>query len=429
MTVVAMVLQSTFATASQTLSLQQVLDKSDNAPKVEKAKSVSEEAAWKRVETYSGFLPTLQATGSYLLDHKYAVTPVNLGGQDLEVPQVIPTTQYGLGMQWLLFDGFGNVNRWSSAKEFETAGKKDYSWARFAQERETVLLFYRALAAQSLKQVTEQNLKTFQDHLSDVQLLKKSGVSTNFDVLRVEVQVSEAKSEVMNASDLVQMSVLRLGESLGEDYSQTELNGQMPVFKADVIASLKDKDISGREDLQALRHRRDGLDDMASSAGKHWVPKISAVGSYSKYNNRNDRFNDEDAMRDAYTVGLQATWNLFDGFASTAKKHEAVEQRYQAEKSLQMGELKATNDVEFWKKKFLYFISVYQSRQSDIQKAGESVRLAKEGRKVGVRTNTDLVDAELELFRAQASSVNAQIGAVEALINLELATGQKIYTF
>ena len=94
-----------------------------------------------------------------------------------------------------------------------------------------------------------------------------------------------------------------------------------------------------------------------------------------------------------------------------------------------MGELKAANDVEFWKKKLMYFISVYQSRQSDIQKAGESVRLAKEGRKVGVRTNTDLLDAELELFRAQASSVNAQIGAVEALINLELATGQKIYTF
>ncbi|MNT22599.1 Outer membrane efflux protein [compost metagenome] len=159
------------------------------------------------------------------------------------------------------------------------------------------------------------------------------------------------------------------------------------------------------------------------------MPKVAAVGQYSKYNNKNDRFDDSDAFRDAYTVGLQLTWNLFDGFASTARKHEAIEQRYQTEKNLVMGELKAQNDAEFWKKKFLYFCSVYQARQSDIQKAGESVRLAKEGRKVGVRTNSDLLDAELELFRAQASSVNAQIGAVEALVSLELATGQKIYSF
>ena len=64
-----------------------------------------------------------------------------------------------------------------------------------------------------------------------------------------------------------------------------------------------------------------------------------------------------------------------------------------------------------------------------MQKATESLRLVKEGRRVGARTNTEFLDTETELFRAQAGQVNSQIGAVEALINLELATGQKLYNF
>ncbi|HEY1080417.1 MAG TPA: TolC family protein, partial [Bdellovibrio sp.] len=52
--------------------------------------------------------------------------------------------------------------------------------------------------------------------------------------------------------------------------------------------------------------------------------------------------------------------------------------------------------------------------------------LSREGHKVGARTNTDVLDAEAELFRAKAGAVNAQIGALEAVFNLELSTGIKL---
>jgi outer membrane protein TolC len=101
----------------------------------------------------------------------------------------------------------------------------------------------------------------------------------------------------------------------------------------------------------------------------------------------------------------------------------------QTEKTLKISELKAQQDVALWKRKFKYFQSVFKSRQSDIGKATESVRLAREGRRVGSRTNTDLLDAETDLFRAQAGAVKAQLGIIEALINLELSTGRKLYEF
>ena len=91
-----------------------------------------------------------------------------------------------------------------------------------------------------------------------------------------------------------------------------------------------------------------------------------------------------------------------------------------------MARLHARQDFDLWSRKLLYFSSVYKSKMSDIDRSKEAVRLAREGRRVGVRTNTELLDAEIDLFRSQAGAVNAQLGALEAKISLELAAGQRV---
>jgi outer membrane protein TolC len=133
--------------------------------------------------------------------------------------------------------------------------------------------------------------------------------------------------------------------------------------------------------------------------------------------------------RDAHSYGVLLSWNLFDGMASIARSKESVEASYQAEKRLEEARVRTVQDFDLWKRKFLYFCSVYDARVNDVEKATESVRLAREGRKAGARTNTDILDAEADLYRAQAGVVNAQIGAIESMLNLEQAVGKPIHRF
>jgi outer membrane protein TolC len=206
------------------------------------------------------------------------------------------------------------------------------------------------------------------------------------------------------------------------------LQGHRPSLTPYFIKYLEAIYISKRKDITSLKLKSRALDQQESAAAAYWVPKVNLFGQYQYYNNRNDDLYDHENFRDAYQVGVTLTWNLFD-MSSIAKSKQSVETKYQTEKSLRMAQLRARQDFELWRRKFLYNCSVYRFRVNDVQKATESVRLAKEGRKVGARTNTDLLDAEGELFRARAGLVNAQIGSIEALINLELASGQKIYDF
>lgn len=421
-------LQAAESTPSITLT-DAVSEARAQSPKLLRAGSVAEETSWKKIEAYSGYLPTLNLSTTYLTKYKYLLTDVNLGAGPLSIPAVIPTSNVTLTAQLPLFDGFASTNRLLSANSFETSAKQDFSWAQFQVDREVALQFYKTLGAEVLKNVAEQNVKTLEDHLNDVSLFKKAGLSTHYDVLRVEVQVSEAKTELLNSIDNIEINRNRLSEIFGKDTDIRALSGTLPVLSLDLVKNIDINNLAGRVDLQALENKTEGFRHLESSMERYWVPRINAFGQYQYYNNINDRFDDRDHYREAYQIGLSLNWNLFDGLVSIAKSKESIEQKYQAEKTLKIAQIKAQQDASFWKRKFIYFCSVYKSRTADVQKATESLRLVKEGRRVGARTNTEFLDTETELFRAQAGQVNSQIGAVEALINLELATGQKLYNF
>ncbi len=421
----------TFARA-ESLSLgaavEQALQKS---PVIQQSRSAAQQATWQHREAYSGFLPSVNLTDSYFTSQKYQFTDLPFPGSNavFSFPSIIPTNQLTLTGRLPLFDGFSNFNHLAAGTDIENAAREQLRWTQFRLERQVTLQFYKALAMRILKEVAERNMQTIEDHLRDVTLFKKAGVSTNYDVLRVEVQVSEAKSELLNSADNVDTARTELAEMLGEETETRELLGNLPILKRQLIQHVDLNDLSQRADINSLNHMAAALDAESRAANRFWVPRLDFIGQFEYYNNLSQRFDEWQNYRTAYQVGFLLSWNLFDGLVSIAKANESSEKKYQSEKGLEIAQLKAKKDLEYWKRKYLYYCSVYEARVSDVQKSTESVRLAKEGRRAGSRTNSDLLDAELELFRARAGVVNSQIGAVESLINLELATGQQIYRF
>ncbi len=417
------------AHGADAIDLHTALSMADVTPQVERSRAQAAEAAWGRVETYGGFLPNIQLSSSYLFERKYVFTDIDFGGRPASVPGVIPRTNYALSLNWPIFDGFANINRYQAGRLNEQASNSDLDWTRFQTERSIILAFYQALSWKELREVAEQNLKTLQEHLDDVQLLKKTGVGTNYDVLRVEVQMSEARTELLNAQDEEELSLKRFFETLGKaPESATSIAGQLPVVSV-APSDLEKLDSRNRADLVAQGYRVDASAEASSAAAKHWFPKLALFGNFQHYNNRGDSLWDSKEFRDAYTLGLQLSWNLFDGLAANARAHQAAEKRIQNENSLEISRLRASNELENGRRKFRYYSEVFKARSSDVNKATESVRLARVGRKAGVRTTNDLLDAELELFRARAGVVRSQVGMIESLISLERASGTRLYQF
>ncbi len=399
------------------------------SPQIQSANSKAKEADAQRLGAYAGILPSLSFGATHNFVQKFQTVALNLGGAPVVFPEIGPTTIYSLNANLPLFDGFANYRRLEAGRDFLSAAQDESDWTKFQAGRQVMLQFYRALAAKTLKEVADNNVHVLEDHQREVTRFRKAGVSTNYDVLRVDVQVNEAHSELMNSADNVELARTQLTTLVGRDEDSRELTGNLPVLKKEVVDSGSLNSIADRKDLISMQKYSEGLEQMAIASERFLVPHIALQGSYQLYNNTNYNAFDPDITRNAYAVGVNLTWNIFDGMASISKARVAAEEKFQSEKMLRSTNLKAKQDLAVWKRKFAYYCDFYQARLSDIEKSKESVRLAKEGRRAGIRTNTDLLDAEADLYRSQAGAVNAQIGAIEALINLELTTGRKLYDF
>ncbi len=425
--VTILILLSHLAKANVSLSLEQAEKQAAmNSPKIQSMRAAADSASWKRVEGLSGFLPSVSLQAQRLLDYKFQVFDVNLGAGTISVPQIVPNTAYSLNAYLPIFDGFANIRKYRAGRNLESSARSDLNWAEFQLEQEVKLKFYQAMAATKLSEVAKQNVKTLEDHLQKTQVQRRGGVSTQFDVLRIEVQLSDARADEIQASDNVEISKKVLAEAMGTEDPNFEVIGELPTPVVGMVENVQIPQPEARADVQALLARDQASYETSKLSDGFLIPKIGLNYQYFYYNNRDNSFLDNTPYRNAWQLGVTLTWNLFDGMYSIAKMHQADDDYIRSQKGVKQALLHIPVEFENWKKRFSTASVNYKSKTLNVSRAQESVRLAHEGYRAGTRTNSEVLDAELDLFRARAGVVSTQLGAEEALINLESVLGRKI---
>jgi outer membrane protein TolC len=410
------------------LTLEQAVEEGkSNSPILQRAQAAAQAAEWKRVEALSGFLPNIGASAAHYFSQKYLLTTLNFPPFGLvTIPGITPASVGSINASLPLFDGFQNINHYAAANEESQAAQFDAGWAAFRIEQDIRLKFYQAIAAAKLANVAEENVKTIEDHLKNTQALRRGGVSTNFDVLRTEVQLSDALSDRVQAQDNVAITRQILNEALGLEKDDRSLVGDLPTPQPGLVDGLTLTNNDDRLDVKALEARERASHKQSVADSVFWVPRVSLVGSYTYYNNLTNSFTDTDSYRNSYQFGVLATWNIFDGISSIARSKESQYHAEEASRTLKISQLKVPTDFEANRRRYNYSTALYHSRLVNVERAQESVRLASVGYKAGVRINSEVLDSQLELFRARAGVVSAQLAASESLINLELTTGKRI---
>lgn len=400
-----------------------------NSPEIKELGAKVEERSWKKLEGISGYLPHLSVNASHLLGAKYQRLKVVFGGGPIGFPSAIPQDSINLLDEITVFDGFQSWNAFQAAGHDTEAAEHELAYANFKIEHEVKLKFVQALAASALREVADENIKSLEEHLSLAKATERSGLGTRVNVLRLEAQLEEARAEKLLAEDNLVIARNDLLRVLGKDIDDGRpLQGELPEPKMDrSIAQLK-MDVAIREDIKAQKSREAAFDSESSAAGSFWLPKVSlfAQQTFYKFGAFDPVILPNSSLQNAYSAGLNLHWDLFDGGASFARRQQAVARWKQSAERTHDAVLKVPGEFEHWKRRYTYNSTLYRARLRTIEKSEESVRLAKMGLKVGTSTNSEVLDAELDLFKARAGVVRAQADAAEALAHLELTLGKNV---
>jgi outer membrane protein TolC len=422
-------LASNISLAQATLTLEEAESRAAKLnPNLQRAEEMVEAASWKKLEALSGHLPHIQLRGQHIFGQQYERMMVNFGGQVIDFPAGMPQTTADIEATLNIFDGLSTLNHYAAARLAFDAAVAQRDDLKFRTDQGIKSLYYRALAAQQLLEVAEQNIKSLQDHMQLAKANVRSGFGTRFDVLRISSQLEEAQAERVLSQDNVFIAKKNLAQAMGEDNPEfSALQGELPTPNPKSVQADLNLDVQSRKDLRAQDLREQAAEKESNAAKGFWFPQVSlfAATTWYKFGSFDPAILPTD-FQNAYSYGVRLTWNLFDGGASIAKSQESYHQSLAAQKETHDLNMKASTDFETSKRRFSYNTTLYQARLRSVEESEESVRLAKIGLRAGTRTHTEVLDAELSLFRTRAGVVQAQLDATESRINLENAVGRSL---
>ncbi|MGE4233511.1 MAG: TolC family protein [Bacteriovoracia bacterium] len=413
----------------ESLSLESAVQiAKENSPDLKKAELAADSASWGKLEAVSEHLPHLTARGTHYLGAEYARLNVKFGPSTASFPSAFPQTSAALEASLLIFDGMGAINRVRAALLNHDAAELEWNRAKFKIEELVQVRYFQALAAQENAKVAEQNIETLENHLKLVTASVRAGISSKVDILRLETLLEEAKAEKMVADDNISITRSALNEVMGIEDDSRPLEGTLPIPDPKKVHPNLAVDVSKRDDIIALT-KRDLADTRLSNAAlSPFFPRVSIFWTkeYYKYGDFDPAVVANDTFQSAYSYGIKASWNLFEGGASIAKKARASDAAQMKEEETRKTLNSAPREFEIWKRRYVSNAAVYSARKRSIEKSEESVRLATISVKAGTKTHAEALDAELDLFRARAGLIRSQLDAAEALAHLEFALGYKL---
>jgi outer membrane protein TolC len=278
-----------------------------------------------------------------------------------------------------------------------------------------------------MKQVTEENVRQMVSHLQDIESMQAQGMATLNDVLKVRVQLSNAKILDSDAENSIRMAVLSLDATLGIPLSTSIVltSPLTPVSKElTPMQSLLTQAMENRPDLRSMEWRKRGAESGVAAARGGWLPQLYLTGNYY-YSRPNSRiFPALDEFKDTWDVGVSLQFDLWNNLSTVYQTDAARAQYVQAEDGIKALRDGITLEVT------QTYLQVNQNRerialaQLAVQQSEENLRVAKEKFSVRLMANSELLDAEAAQLQARLQLTQAFVDYELSIARLEKAVGR-----
>lgn len=278
--------------------------------------------------------------------------------------------------------------------------------------------YYDLQEADEQVRIAESAVRNAERTLDDARLLERAGVRTRFDVLQAQVQLANEQQNLTQARSRQRISRRTLAQILSLP-QQVNIAAQDPVQIAGLWEiSLEESIVQAYKNRAELEQRlvdREVSDAQREAALAGVRPQVSVFARYNVL----DIFDDGAGIDDGYALGAQLNWSLYDGGASRARARQQEIGKEIAELDFADQRNQVRLQVE---QSYFDLQSNFENIQTAsvaLEQARESLRLARLRFQAGVGTQTEVIDAETELTRAEGNRVQAILGYNRALAALQ----------
>lgn len=288
--------------------------------------------------------------------------------------------------------------------------------------------FYQILLNRALVQVQEESVNLLQSQLEDQKSRFEAGTVPQFNVLQAEGQLQNQIPQLISARNNYRISQLTLSRTLGIPADrQYVTDTPLPVvgelgfhpIKFDLASAL----IAARTNRPFLKAQRSAIlanveNITVQAAG--FQPTVTAdIGLEQRSAGTSNNLRD---TVQGWFLGLQGSWNIFDGLLTYGKVKQARAQLEQSkvtyDDSVRQVELEVATAVSNLRQA----AQTVDSAQTGVNVNLEALRLADERLAAGTGTQLDVLNAQTQLTTARSNLVQAQFSYISAVAAYQQAT-------
>lgn len=375
-------------------------------------------------------LPQLDLSAGYTRNSDVPELTLALPGQSPRTifPNIPDTWRTRAGVGLPLYAGGRIAGGAAAARAQQEAARHDVDAGERDLVLETTVAYWALVTARESERVLAEAIAAYEKHLADARNREAVGLAARNEVLAVDVERDRAdlaRIQARNAAAVSEADLARLvGLPAGTSIDPvTPAAAPLPAT-ADVGA-LTAAAFDARPELRALQSRVAAAEANVSVQRAAGLPQAGLAASYDVARPNTRILPLTDAWNDTWSVGINLSWNAFDGgraAAATAQARAQVEAlRQQLEDVRRRVQLEVTQralDLDGAR-------AALEVAERALVSGRENVRVAGDRYREGVGSSTDLLDAETGLLRAGLDRTAALAGAQAALAGLQRAVGRR----
>ncbi len=375
--------------------------------------------------------PTLSASGAFTdyLNIPTSLIPGDFVGQPGTYIPVKFGTKYiasgGLQLNQLLFDGQVFVGLQARAATIAYQ-KKAQEVTEESIKVNIYKIYYQLVVSKTQLELLDSNISRLEKLKHDANEMFKNGFAERLDVDKLDVQLTNIKTEKKKALNDIEVGYLGLKTLIGMPIKDG-LTLTDRITETDIKTGLlADSAIyTDRKEYQYLQIAKQLNEYNVKRYKLSYYPTLSMNANYSKQAQRNqfDFFNKGDWFTTSY-VGVNLAVPIFSGFAKDAKVKQSKLELQQVENSIDNLKLSIDNDLEAAKLKIKSAIETMDFQKKNMELAEKVYYQTKKKFEAGLGSNTEINTAQIDLKTAQTSYISALYDAIIAKVDYLKATGK-----
>ena len=297
-----------------------------------------------------------------------------------------------------------------SARENLSAGQQDYE----TTSQDTVLAiktaYYLYLGTQAIVNVRKDTVRSRELLVRQARGFFEVGTRAKIDVARAEANLYSAQADLIQAENGVKIAWVTLRNAMGSPRlpEQPVAEDSPEVEFSMNLAGARNVAFEKRTELKSFEALRRSADQLIANARRSHLPDLNFDASWGRRHLSNDPDQKNTfPLRPTWTVGLNLSIPIFDGFRTTNRVEETLHNYYRVKADEEDRRQLIALEVE---QSYLRVVETQErikANESASRAAKENLDLAQGRYQVGVGSIIEVTDAETLYTDAQTTYIRS----------------------